>query len=60
MADQDYIDEKWQDAIEIGFNNKIAKSADKIVKYCNDNVIRYGHQWRCDFAGKCAILLKPV
>ena len=59
MANQDYIDEKWQDAIEIGFNDKIAKSADKIVKYCNDNVIRYGHQWRCNFAGKCAILLKP-
>lgn len=59
MANQDYINPDWQDAIEIGFNEKIAQNSSKIVEYCNKHVFNYGHQWRCDFAGKCAILLKP-
>ena len=54
-----FIDPEWRDCIEIGFNRKIADTSERIVKYCEEHVTRYGHQWRCDFAGKVAILLKP-
>ena len=56
---EDYIAEEWSDAVEIGFSEEIAKKADKIVKYCMTNYIKHAHQWKCDFAGKPAILLKP-
>jgi len=56
---EDYINPEWADCIEVGFNPTIAKSATKIVEYCNQHVVRYGNQWRCDVAGKVAILLKP-
>jgi hypothetical protein len=56
---EDFIAGKWRDAVEIGFNEKIAKSASRIVEYCDKNFYNYGHQWRCDVAGKVAILLKP-
>ena len=55
----DYIANEWKDAVEIGFSNEIAKKADNIVKYCMDNYQKHAHQWKCDFAGKSAILLKP-
>ena len=56
---EDYINPKWNDAVEIGFNERIASNSEKIVAHCEKNYILHGHQWRCDFAGKCAILLKP-
>jgi len=56
---EDYIKDGWSDAVEIGFNETIARQATNIVKYCEKNYINHGHQWRCDFAGKVAILLKP-
>ena len=55
----DYIANEWKDAVEIGFSKEIANKADKIVKYCMDNYQKHAHQWKCDFAGKSAILLKP-
>jgi len=56
---EDYIKDGWGDAVEIGFNEPIARRASDIVKHCEKNYILHGHQWRCDFAGKVAILLKP-
>ena len=56
---EDYIKDGWGDAVEIGFNETIARQATNIVKFCEKNYILHGHQWRCDFAGKVAILLKP-
>ena len=56
---EDYIKNGWSDAVEIGFNETIARQASNIVKFCEKNYISHGHQWRCDFAGKVAILLKP-
>lgn len=56
---EDYIANGWEDAIEIGFSKTVAENAERIVKYCNDNVYHHGHQWRCDIKGKTAILLKP-
>ena len=56
---EDYIDSRWRDAVEIGFSEKVAKKASKIVEYCEKNYILHGHQWRADVAGKVAILLKP-
>lgn len=56
---EDFIDPQWKSAITIDFNPKIALNAGKIVDYCENNYINHGHQWRCDFAGKVAILLKP-
>ena len=56
---EDYINPEWADAVTIGFNESIAKNATKIVEYCEKNYTYYGHQWRCDVAGKVAILLKP-
>jgi hypothetical protein len=56
---EDFIADKWTRSIEIGFSEEIAKKADKIVDYCMENYIRHAHQWKCDFAGKSAILLKP-
>ena len=53
---EDYINPKWNDAVEIGFNERIASNSEKIVAHCEKNYILHGHQWRCDFAGKCAIL----
>ena len=29
------------------------------MEHCEKNYILHGHQWRCDVAGKVAILLKP-
>ena len=55
----DYIDPRWRDAVEIGFSDSIAKEAHKIVEHCEKNYTLHGHQWRCDVAGKVAILLKP-
>ena len=54
-----FIDPQWSSAITIGFNGAIAKNAKKIVEFCEENFILHGHQWRCDVAGKTAILLKP-
>ena len=54
-----FIDPQWSSAITIGFNETIAKNAKKIVEFCENNYILHGHQWRCDVAGKTAILLKP-
>ena len=31
---EDYIDSRWRDAVEIGFSEKVAKKASKIVEYC--------------------------
>jgi len=56
---EDYINPEWADCITIRNNNTIGKRANAITKFCNENVIRYGNQWRCDVAGKIAILLKP-
>ena len=56
---EDYIKDGWSDAVEIGFNETIARQATNIVKHCEKNYTLHGHQWRCDFAGKVAILLKP-
>lgn len=56
---EDYIKDGWADAVEIGFNEPIARRASDIVEYCEKNYYNHGHQWRCDFAGKVAILLKP-
>src|SRR6056300_540313 len=56
---EDYINPEWADCITIRNNNTIGKRANAITKFCNENVIRYGIQWRCDVAGKIAILLKP-
>ena len=56
---EDYINDQWVDAVEIGFNETIARQAPNIVKHCEKNYFHSGHQWRCDFAGKTAILLKP-
>ena len=56
---EDYIDSRWADAIEIGFNKSIAKNASKIVEECEKNIKYFGHQWYADFAGYKAILLKP-
>ena len=56
---EDYIADEWVDAITIGFSDSVAKNAHKIVKFCEQNYIRHGHQWRCDIASTCAILLKP-
>lgn len=56
---EDFINPEWEDCIEIGFNSTIADHAKSIVKFCNENVVRHGNQWRCDLAGKIAILLKP-
>lgn len=56
---EDYVNPDWVDAIEIGFNSTIGDYAKSIVKFCNENVVRYGNQWRCDIGGKTAILLKP-
>ena len=55
----DFINDRWKDVIEIGFNSIIADNSSKIVKYCESNYFRYGNQWRCDVNGKTAILLKP-
>ena len=56
---EDYIADEWVDAITVGFSDTVAKSAHKVVEHCEKNYIRHGHQWRCDVAGKVAILLKP-
>ena len=56
---EDYIKDGWSDAVEIGFNETIARQATNIVKYCEEHYFKHGHQWRCDVAGKVAILLKP-
>ena len=55
----DYINPSWEDSVEIGFSKSIAKKAHKIVEFCEKNYFLHGHQWRCDVAGKVAILLKP-
>ena len=36
---EDFIDSRWVDAIDIGFNESIAKNASKIVKECEKNKI---------------------
>ncbi len=54
-----FIDPQWKSAVTLGYNETIAKNAKKIVNYCENNYIYHGHQWRCDVAGKIAILLKP-
>lgn len=56
---EDFVAPDWADIIEIGYNDTVAKSATKLVDYCNKNYYRYGHQWRCDIKNKTAILLKP-
>lgn len=56
---EDYINPEWLDSIAVSFNKTIAKAAPKIVEHCDQHVVRYGNQWRCDVAGKVAILLKP-
>ena len=56
---EDFIDNGWIDAIDIGFNESIAKNASKIVKECEKNLKYFGNQWYADFAGYKAILLKP-
>jgi hypothetical protein len=56
---EDFIDPEWLDCIHLDFNEAVAQSSTKIIKHCESNVIRYGNQWRCDVAGKIAILLKP-
>ena len=56
---EDFIDEKWVDAISIRFNKTIAKNAKKIVEKCDREVSNFGHQWYANFAGYKAILLKP-
>ena len=54
-----FVDSRWKSAVTLGYNETIAKNAKKIVNYCENNYILHGHQWRCDVAGKIAILLKP-
>ena len=56
---EDFIDSRWVDAIDVGFNESIAKNAPKIVKECEKNLKFFGNQWYSDFAGYKAILLKP-
>ena len=36
---EDYIDPRWRDAVEIGFSEKVAKKASKIVEYCENDVL---------------------
>ena len=52
---EDFIDSRWVDAIDIGFNESIAKNASKIVKECEKNLKFFGNQWYADFAGYKAI-----
>jgi hypothetical protein len=56
---EDYIDPNWVDIIEIGFNDTVAKAANKIVAHCENNIQYFGHQWYSDIGSKKAILLKP-
>ena len=56
---EDFIDDEWVDAIDIGFNKTIANNAHKLVKQCEKNVKYYGHQWVANISNHTAILLKP-
>ena len=56
---EDFVDDGWVDAIEIGFSKTIANNAHKLVEQCEKSVKYYGHQWVANISNYTAVLLKP-